>query len=322
VAFFPLLPLLIRAVTPLTGDSLTAGLLVTKLALLAAVIFLYRLVEMEWGRETAGRAAWYLLIFPTAFFGSTIYTESLFLLTAIGSLYMARRGYWESAGLFGIAAALTRLVGLIVAPMLLLEWWMQRKRAAENEEVKRPSWKALIAPLAVPLGTFAYLLYLQISFGDPLAFMRGSEAWGRQAQSPLVMLSDLFTVPEAGWLPGLLAGQVHLDNWTDFLFVLAFLGMGLVLLYQRRWSESIFVLLGVLIPLNSGLLMSQRRYMWVLFPAFILLARWGKHHWVDRAITLLFISGLALYHTAEMKAQRLSYLSPLHHTTKIENFQG
>jgi Gpi18-like mannosyltransferase len=53
VAFFPLLPLLIRAVTPLTGDSLTAGLLVTNLALLAAVIFLYRLVEMEWGRETA-----------------------------------------------------------------------------------------------------------------------------------------------------------------------------------------------------------------------------------------------------------------------------
>jgi hypothetical protein len=71
--------------------------------------------------------------------------------------------------------------------------------------------------------------------------------------------------------------------------------MGLVLLYQRRWSESIFVLLGVLIPLNSGLLMSQRRYMWVLFPAFILLARWGKHQWVDRAITILFISGLALY---------------------------
>jgi hypothetical protein len=109
------------------------------------------------------------------------------------------------------------------------------------------------------------------------------------------MLSDLFQAPQAGWLSGLLAGQVHLDNWTDFLFVLAFLGMGLVLLYQRRWSESIFVLLGVLIPLNSGLLMSQRRYMWVLFPAFILLARWGKHHWVDRAITLLFISGLALY---------------------------
>lgn len=41
--------------------------------------------------------------------------------------------------------------------------------------------------------------------------------------------------------------------------------------------------------------MSQRRYMWVLFPAFILLARWGERSWVDRLITALFLMGLALF---------------------------
>ena len=59
------------------------------------------------------------------------------------------------------------------------------------------------------------------------------------------------------------------------------------MLYQRRWSESAFVLLGVLIPLSSGLLMSQRRYMWVLFPVFILLAKWGANPLVDRLVTAL-----------------------------------
>lgn len=81
----------------------------------------------------------------------------------------------------------------------------------------------------------------------------------------------------------------------DFLFVMAFLMMGIVLLCQKRWSEGLFVTLGALIPLFSGLLMSQRRYMWVLFPVFILLARWGEHTWVDRLLTVLFLVGLALF---------------------------
>ncbi|MCA9870169.1 MAG: hypothetical protein KC487_07290, partial [Anaerolineae bacterium] len=70
---------------------------------------------------------------------------------------------------------------------------------------------------------------------------------------------------------------------------------GIVLLAQERWSDGLFVTLGALIPLSSGLLMSQRRYMWVLFPAFILLARWGHHPWVDRAITFGFVLGLAVF---------------------------
>jgi Gpi18-like mannosyltransferase len=251
---------------------------------------------MQWGREVAGKAVWYLLIFPTAFFGSTIYTESLFLATAIGALYFARRGYWESAALLGIAASATRLIGLIVGPMLLLEWWMQRRAANRAEGLARPSYKALLAGLLSPLGTAAYMLYLQVTFGDPLAFMRASEAWGRQPRSPLIMLSELFQTPEGGWVAGLLAGRIHLDNWIDFLFILAFLGLGFILIYQRFWSESVFVLLGILIPLNSGLLMSQRRYLWILFPVFILLARWGtKYPWLDKTITVTFISLLALF---------------------------
>ena len=101
--------------------ALLAGLLITNSALLGATMLLYRLVDEEWGAAIAGRTVWYLLIFPTAFFGSAIYTESLFLFCTIGSLYFARQGYWESATLLGIGATLTRFVGILVAPMLLLD---------------------------------------------------------------------------------------------------------------------------------------------------------------------------------------------------------
>src|SRR5512134_149383 len=49
VAFFPLLPLLIRAVTPLVGDPLAAGVLIANAALLGASMLIYRLAEEPWG---------------------------------------------------------------------------------------------------------------------------------------------------------------------------------------------------------------------------------------------------------------------------------
>jgi hypothetical protein len=41
--------------------------------------------------------------------------------------------------------------------------------------------------------------------------------------------------------------------------------------------------------------MSQRRYVWILFPAFILLAIWGEKPWVDKTITVISLTGLALF---------------------------
>jgi Gpi18-like mannosyltransferase len=240
----------------------------------------------------AGRATWYFLIFPAAFFGAAVYTESLFLLGAIGALYFARRGYWEIAALLGVAAALTRFIGLIVAVMLLVEWWTQRRARTGD---RRPSVLALAAPAFVPLGTIAYMTYLWRVFGDPLAFMHGAAAWARQPQSPLTTLATLFETPAGGWGAALLAGQFHIDNWLDFGFAALFLAFAIVLLYQRRWSEGAFVLLGVAFALSSGLLMSQRRYMWVLFPAFILLAQWGTRPWVDKLIATISLLLLALF---------------------------
>lgn len=292
VAFFPLYPLLMRAVASVVGDTLVAGILISNAALLLASMLFYRLVAENWDEAVADRAIWYWLIFPAAFFGTAVYSESLFLLCTIGSLYFARRGYWEVAALLGMGAALTRLVGIILVPVLLLEWWMQWRAKEEGE---RPSPFALLAPLVIPLGTLAYMAYLWRAFGDPLAFVHGAAAWARQPQSPLVTIAGLFETPAGGWGAALLAGHIHLDNWVDFLAVLLFAGLGLVFLYWRRWPEATFVLLGVGIAFSSGLLMSQRRYMWALFPAFIVLAKWGGRPWVDRLVTAVSLMLLGLF---------------------------
>lgn len=312
VPFFPLLPLLMRLGALVTGDVVTAGVLLSNVFLLLAAMLLYRLVEGEFGQSIAGRSVWFLLIFPMAFFGSAIYTESLFLLCTIGSFYAARRQRWGWAGLLGVAAASTRLVGVIMAPVLLVEWWMQRSVARSGDRPQqndggvawsgdRPQqrgaerWRGLVAAALAPLGTLAYMLYLQVTFGDPLAFVHGTASWDRTPRPLPELIGGLLQAPAGGWGQAIASGAFPLNDWIDLLAVAAFIALGTVLLAQDRWSEGLFVVLGALIPLYSGLLMSQRRYMWVLFPAFILLARWSEGRpWLERTITLLFAAGLAL----------------------------
>jgi Gpi18-like mannosyltransferase len=291
VAFFPLQPVLMRGLMPIAGDAVVAGILISNLALLGALIVLHRLVLEEWGATVAERSVWYLAVFPASLFGSAIYTQSLFLLTAAGAYLLARRGHWMWAGLLGVAAALTRLHGLLVAVLLVGEWWRQWRSAQST----RPSLAALAAAAAAPLGTAAYMLYCWKSFGSPTAFATAASAWGRVPKPPFATIAAAVQPPPGGWLAGLLAGTIHVDNWIDLAAVLAFLALGCALLALNRWGEGLFVVLGVSLSFGSGLLMSQRRYMWVLFPAFVLLGVWGERLWLDRALTLVSALGLALF---------------------------
>lgn len=296
VAFFPLLPLSMRLLAPLVGDAVIAGLLVSNGALLLASLLFYRLVSLAHSSDMAARALWYLLIFPAAFFGSAIYSESLFLLTSIGALYSARRRRWGIAALLAFASGLTRLVGLIVAPMLALEWWRQRRAGPAKAENARPKlWHGAAATLGPPLGLLAFMGYLWRVFGDPLAFVRASASWQRQPQVPGQTIAALLQAPPGGWLQALRAGTLPLNEWIDLGMVIFFLAAALVFLYRRQWVEGIFVWLGVMLSMSSGLLLSQRRYVWVLFPVYMLLAQWGRRPWFDRFITALFLTLLVVF---------------------------
>jgi hypothetical protein len=305
VAFFPLMPVLMRLVSMFTGDLLASGLWIANLSLLAAVMLLHHLTDAEYGQPTADRTVWYLLIFPASFFGSAVYSESLFLLLAVAALYLARNSHWWAAGILSVLGAMTRFVGILLAPVLLAEWLGQRYRRKEvlpsegsqgmDDERKMPGLEGLAAALLAPIGTLAYMLYLQRQFGDPLAFVHASDAWERTPAALRMTLAGMLIRPSQGWLRALGDGALPLDNWLDLSFVIFFFVLGIILLTQKRWTEGIFVVLGVIIPFSSGLLMSQRRYVWVLFPAFILLARWGENIWVDRIIFVLSLLLLGLF---------------------------
>ncbi len=126
-----------------------------------------------------------------------MYTESLFLLLSVGAFYAMRRGSLGWVAVCGFAAGLTRPNGFWLAlPLGILA-----HLAAGGGAVERARASAFTRPLAllaagVPvLGVAMFSSYLQLRFGDALAWVHGQAAWG----VPLLLRAG---APDPGKLPG------------------------------------------------------------------------------------------------------------------------
>ncbi len=144
-AFYPLYPLLIRALGPLLGGPVAAGVVVSVLAFGVALRLLYLLTELELGRRAAVAGVVLVAFAPQSFFFSAVYTESLFLAVSVGAFLAARTGRWPLAGLLGGLAAMTRVTGLVLVLPLAILWWGQRPRAG-----RQLVWLAWSRPACVP----------------------------------------------------------------------------------------------------------------------------------------------------------------------------
>lgn len=189
-AFFPLFPVLIR-VLGLGGSHgalLIASYAIALGALLVALYLLHRLTTLELGREPARATVLLLAFFPTSFFLSAPYTESLFLALAIGSLYAARTEHWALAGALAGLATASRSAGLALAPALLVMYLYGPRPdgVARRERVRAllPRYRIRPDVLWIALsvaGVVAFTLYLEHAFGDGTRWVDAQAAWQRES---------------------------------------------------------------------------------------------------------------------------------------------
>ncbi|HTX90516.1 MAG TPA: mannosyltransferase family protein [Anaerolineales bacterium] len=281
----PLYPLLMGATAGLFGkDSLASGLFISGLASLACLLAIHRAAGYELGDEAAAyRAALFLVIFPTAFFLSAAYSESLFLLGAILSLYSARRQRWLAAGLWGALAALTRITGpLLVVPLAFTAWQACRSR----------EWRAWLAPLITGLGALAFPVYVWLGLGkSPLAILDASTSRGGRLTFPGWNLIEAAT--------RLLHGQLVEENLIELAFTILFIVLTVLIwkkLPRLYGIYAVTLMLFFLIRFGSPQpLVSMGRYVLEVFPAFLLLADWGRRPWVNRLVLYLSVLGLLFF---------------------------
>ena len=164
-AFFPLYPSAVRLVMKLTHPPILAALVVSNVCYLVFLLLLWRLVSLDCKTDVARRTLWIYLLFPSAFFLSGAYSESLLLAVTVGSLLAARRGYWLVAGALAALAALARPVGVwALVPVLaeLFACW----RANRAVNLVRSLARVLI-PIA--MACLGYLAFAVSTFGTPMA---------------------------------------------------------------------------------------------------------------------------------------------------------
>lgn len=288
-AFFPFYPMVVRFFARLTGEYLITGLFVSNLSFLAALYLFFKLIILDFKKNIAKRAIFYLLVFPTSFYFGSFYTESLFLLLIVGSFYSARKGNWLIAGLLGGLASVTRLIGIFLFPALIVEWYLQ------SHKESRTKIKDLLPLFLISLGLIFYMWYLKKTTGDPLYFFHMQPLFGAERSGDrIILLYQVF------WRYLKMIFTTKLDIlyfavWLEFLSSVLFLILTLFSLFRLRTSYSAYMLFAYLAPTLTGTFSSMPRYVLVLFPGFIILSLFAeKHRWLKIAYPIVCVLLLAV----------------------------
>lgn len=260
VAFLPLFPLVLRLFSFGSQNReilVITGWIFSNLATLVAFYFLYRLTLLDYSLVTARRTIWLLAFFPTSYYLSVPYSEGLFLALTVTAFYAARKRFWLIAGLLAGLSAATRVSGILLIMPLAWEWYQQRPRR----------WLSVWPLVLIPMGLAAYMLYLDLNFGDPLLFSTVRANWGRTLSATGVMdnIIQLFTAPDPLQRAQAAALELSFAVLSIFLFI--------NVLRRQRLSYGLFAGYSIAVPLASIRVVSYSRYMMVTFPLFIAMAQ-------------------------------------------------
>lgn len=281
-AWFPLYPILVRAVEFIVRDYQVASVLVSNGCLIAAALLLMRLLRLDYDELVSRRAIAFLMFNPVSFFLSCAYTESMFLLLSIGALFAARQGKWLIAALCGMCLSATRAPGLLIGAPLFVEYLMQWQERGGNA---RAFFRLHLFLLAlVPAGLAAYMLHLYVQRGDFfLPLHAQASGWGIALTLPWYSFF---------WPRGLPTTYIPLQQ-SIVGAALILTGAGFFL--RLRATYLVYAVASILFCLSWGTLEGLPRYVSIVFPIHLVLAllssRWK---WLYEPLLAFSIALLAL----------------------------
>lgn len=262
VAFFPGLVWLTELVALVVRDETAAVLLVANGTALAAFVTVAGACRAWTDAAVARRAVVALALVPSSHYLWMYYTEALLVACTAGAAWASARGRHGLALPVLALAATSRTVGVVVGPCLAVV------RVVRLRRVDLVSVGYVAASAA---GLAAVMVRHQVELGDPLAWTRAQEAWGRGLAPPWVpVVGALRLVAGPGAQPGVLLDLVVTAAAGAGVVVLA------VLVRRGRVPGEPMVLAGAmwLVPLLSTLLSSSVRFVLGAWPLLLLPARW------------------------------------------------
>lgn len=285
IAFYPLYPLLMRLLRPLFGGSAAlAGMVLSQLCFAGAAAVMRRYTSLLLPQRGARAATLSLLLYPFAFFAFGVYTEGLFLLLAIGCLYLLHTRQWGGAGVLAFLAALCRTQGLA------LFFAAAYALAAAPGPLKTKLRRGALPLLGAPAGFAVYLSLNWALFGDFTLFLSYQAAapwyqkaawfgdnlaqqWGMAVAYPglarFIYIPQLllYFVAVAALLFLLLRGGLN----TPAVYSIAFFGMSYLSSWLISGSRYMFGCLGLFLAVGALQARWPRRLVLITQAALLLL---------------------------------------------------
>jgi len=296
IAYFPVYPLLMRAVGRLFGRSAASfylgGIVVSWVAFVLAALAIYRLARLDLPSRRAERAVLFMTIFPFAFFYGVVYSESVFVLMTVVAFYAFRTRRWIVGGLAGAVATATRVNGIFMLPALVLLAW---RHVVDEWRDRSAAIAGLVLTGAGIAGYSAYVYQLTNVPGgsnNALEWVATLERWGYYPGgapwTPLVRLAaNLLVHPYAYFSVDPMARNDVLNGLAALIVVAS-----MPFVWRRLGAPyGVYMLANLWLPLSSGQYEGLGRYCAVLFPFFIWLATLES----PVAITAVVVGSTMLY---------------------------
>jgi len=216
-------------------------------------------------------------LYPFGMCYSALLTESVFLLAAAASFYHFRREEYLRGGPFALALGFLRPNGFLVAVPLALIVLLPfaRSRGWLPGSAGPPvSWTRLASTLALAalpvVGLICYAAYINSVTGDPFAFLKAQQAWGRGKAELFTVIADRRRmIANEGLTMYLRTFPIEMIESAAAIMALA-----AVVPIIRRFglAYGTFVAMAVLPPFITMGSISLGRYTAPLFPIFLWLA--------------------------------------------------
>lgn len=172
-AFFPLYPMLMRALVMVGVNHYVAGIIVTLLCGVGALMLFAKWAALLVGEEHARDATVLFALYPFAIYlYGIVYSDALFLLLAVGAFFALEKRQVAVATLLGALATATRPVAPAIVLGLLARNFELQRRDGERLGVRT------VLPVFAALGMAAYMLYQWEALGDALLFVHTQSAPG------------------------------------------------------------------------------------------------------------------------------------------------
>ena len=255
VGWFPLYPIVGRAIS-WTGIGTTWSLIILSwLALWGALLVLYRLVSEKYNDRVAVFSLGALLLFPTSFYYLTAFPYSLYLLLAVTILYlMEHKRYWPLiplTGLLTVSYPSGLLIGLPLAYLLVAGW-------RDHSKSQRLALTTALVSIGIALSLYCGYYWLRFDDFFLYSHFQSQGGFNHSLSIPFVTLIKSYL-------------SLELSDPTFMMLVL--IPILLIAFYRRSVPVSwqLFMFGAMLFTPTFGTTMCYYRHVVIAFPLFVMI---------------------------------------------------